>query len=169
MQHSVVNNAVPFKQTRSKKVKTGNVLEKKLDMLFASQNLGVLATQQNEHPYTSLVAFACSDDLHHIVFATPTATRKFANITHNEKVSFFVDNRTNKAADFRQAVGVTCSGTVRKLEKTKESKLLKRYLAKHPHLASFLWSPSCAFLCIDVTSFTIVERFQHVTELTIAP
>lgn len=141
------------------------ILKNTLMDLFRSQKLGVLATQQKKNPYTSLVAFACPDDMRHIVFATPRATRKFANLTSNPGVSFFVDNRSNKAADFRKAVGVTVLGSVRRIRKDKNSKLMKGYLDKHPHLDAFLKSRSCAFMCIDVKTIYVVERFQNVTEI----
>jgi hypothetical protein len=118
-------------------------LEEKLGKLLSSQKLGVLATQQKKNPYTSLVAFACSDDMRRIVFATPKTTRKFANIISNSNVSFFIDNRSNKAVDFRKAIGVTALGSARQ----------------------FLSSPSCAFICIDVKSLYVVERFQNVLEM----
>jgi len=140
-------------------------LESRLRRLLRSQKLGVLATQQERNPYTSLVAFACSDDMRHIVFATPKATRKFANIRSNAGVAMFVDNRSNRAVDFRTAIGVTALGSVRQIRKIKNSSLMKLYGAKHPQLASFLASPSCAFMCIDVRSLYIVERFQNVTEI----
>ncbi len=140
-------------------------LENKLKELFSSQKLGVLATQQKKIPYTSLIAFACSDDMRHIVFATPKATRKFENIMSNSSVSFFIDNRSNKATDFRKAMGVTAVGSVRQIRKNNNSNLMMLYLRKHPQLESFLCSNSCAFLCIYVKSFYVVERFQNVTEV----
>ena len=140
-------------------------LERNLRKLFSSQKLGVLATQQKKRPYTSLIAFACSDDMHNIVFATPKTTRKFANIISNSSVSFFVDNRSNKAADFGKAIGVTVLGSVRQISKNRNSTLMKLYLKKHPQLKSFVRSPSCALVCIDVDSFYIVQRFQNVTEI----
>ena len=146
-------------------MKTNPSLEDKLKKLFISQKLGVLATQQKKNPYTSLVAFACSDDMRQFVFATRKATRKFANIISNPSVSFFIDNRSNRVVDFRKAIGVTALGSVRQVRKNKNSKLMKLYLSKHPQLDSFLASKSCAFLCIDVKSFYIVERFQNVTEV----
>jgi uncharacterized protein YhbP (UPF0306 family) len=146
-------------------LKTVPSLHGKLKKLFSSQKLGVLATQRKKNPYTSLVAFACSDDMRKIVFATPKTTRKFANILSNSSVSFFIDNRTNRAIDFRKAIGLTALGSVRQVRKNKNSKLMKLYLSKHPQLDSFLASQSCAFLCIDVKSFYIVERFQKVTEV----
>jgi hypothetical protein len=83
----------------------------------------------------------------------------------NSCVSFFIDNRSNKAADFRKAMGVTAVGSVRQIRKNKNSTMMKRYLQKHPQLASFLASQSCAFLCIDVKSIYVVERFQNVIEV----
>lgn len=143
----------------------GRSIEDKLKELLFSQRLGVLATQRGEGPYTSLVAFACSEDLRHIAFATPRTTRKFANILSNSRVSFFVDNRSNEASDFREAIGVTASGSVREIRKNRNYGLLKLYLGKHPQLESFLYSRTCGFLCIDVESFYFVERFQNVTEI----
>ena len=146
-------------------MKTDPSLEQKLKKLFSSQKLGVLATQQKKKPYTSLVAFACSDDMRQIAFATPKSTRKFSNIISNSNVSMFIDNRSNKVVDFRKAIGVTALGSVRMIRKNKNSKMMKLYLKKNPQLESFLDSPSCAFICMDVKSFYIVERFQNVTEI----
>lgn len=140
-------------------------LEEKLKKLLSSQKLGILATQQKKNPYTSLVAFACSDDMRRIVFATPKTTRKFANIISNSNVSFFIDNRSNKAVDFRKAIGVTALGSARQIRKKKNSRLMKLYFKKHPQLESFLASPSCAFICIDIKSLYVVERFQNVLEM----
>lgn len=146
-------------------MKTDPSLEDRLQKLFRSQKLGVLATQQKENPYTNLIAFAGSDDLRQIVFATAKSTRKYENMISNSSVSFFIDNRSNKAADFRKAMGATAVGSVRQIRKNKNCTMMKRYLQKHPQLASFLASQSCAFLCIDVKSIYVVERFQNVIEV----
>ena len=47
-----------------------------LHSLFDAQLLAVLATYAGQGPYTSLVAFAASDDLAEVVFATHRDTRK---------------------------------------------------------------------------------------------
>jgi len=54
--------------------------------LCASQHLAVLATEDCGHPYTSLVAFAVTDDLRRFFFATNRDTRKFANMQSNRHV-----------------------------------------------------------------------------------
>ena len=49
-----------------------------LKALFASQGLAVLSTHDHGQPYCNLVAFASSEDIRHLVFATTRATRKAA-------------------------------------------------------------------------------------------
>ena len=48
--------------------------------LFAAQPLGILATQGNEYPYCTIVAFTPSDDLRRLLIATPRGTSKYNNI-----------------------------------------------------------------------------------------
>ena len=55
--------------------------------LFSSQRLAVLGTHQAGQPYGSLMAFASTSDLKNLVFATTRATRKFANLQPDSRVS----------------------------------------------------------------------------------
>jgi len=48
--------------------------------LLMKQRFGVVATHSNGKPYTSLVAFAATDDLRDLIFVTSNETRKFKNI-----------------------------------------------------------------------------------------
>ena len=41
----------------------------------------------------------------------------------------------------------------------------KIFLSKHPHLESFVHSPSCVPLRLKVSVYMVVTRFQHVIEL----
>jgi general stress protein 26 len=140
-------------------------LEDKLRDLVIGQKLCVLSTHSRGQPYASLVAFAATDDLKHIVFATPKATRKYANIAADSRAAILVNNASNKVSDFRRAIAATAVGVVREIRKTKNSKLIKLYLDRHAHLKDFVQSPSCSALCLDVQSFYVVDRFQHVLEL----
>jgi hypothetical protein len=140
-------------------------LKQRLLQLFERQQLGVLSTHAEGQPYASLVAFAVTDDLTQVVFATPRATRKFANMTADARAAMLMDSRSNRVSDFRRSMAATAIGTVRVLRKTKNGRLIRLYLAKHPHLADFVHSPSCAVLCLDVQSYYVVDRFQHVMEL----
>lgn len=137
--------------------------------LFKSQRLAVLATHCEGHPYSSLVAFDTTDDLSQIVFVTGRATRKYANIEADARVSMLIDNRSNEAADFRDAMAVTATGRARSSSEEERAELLAAYLEKHPSLRDFAQSPSCELVVVDVEVYYAVSRFQQVVELHLAP
>jgi nitroimidazol reductase NimA-like FMN-containing flavoprotein (pyridoxamine 5'-phosphate oxidase superfamily) len=114
-----------------------------------------------------LVAFAASHDLRYIYFATTRATRKYRNITNEPRVAFLVDSRTNREADFHEAIAVTVSGRAIEAEAGAGRAARKFYLAKHPYLEEFVGSPTCALFAVAVDCYYMVERFQKVTELHI--
>jgi nitroimidazol reductase NimA-like FMN-containing flavoprotein (pyridoxamine 5'-phosphate oxidase superfamily) len=140
-------------------------LEDLIRELFESQKLAVLATQNQGQPYANLVAFAPSDDLKSLYFATARATRKYANIEADARVTVLIDNRSNQDSDFSQAAAVTATGTAKEVMASKRDEVRTIYLAKHPMLKDFVQSPSCALLQINVETYYLVRRFQNVMEL----
>jgi len=135
--------------------------------LLESQLLGVLGTHHDGEPYTSLVGFAATEDLKHLLFATGKRTRKRANLTADARASILVDNRTNRAADFTEASAATAVGVVEEVAEAEWSEFDRVFLAKHPHLEAFVHSPSCARLRLGVSVYMVVTHFQHVIELHI--
>ena len=135
--------------------------------LLRIQQLGVLSTVGAKGPYASLVAFAITDDDRRIYFVTPRATRKFANIMNDARVALLVDNSINRPEDFHQAAAVTAVGSASRVPLSQLNEVRDHYLAKHPYLEEFAYSPSCEFLAIQVERYILVERFQNVTEYRI--
>jgi nitroimidazol reductase NimA-like FMN-containing flavoprotein (pyridoxamine 5'-phosphate oxidase superfamily) len=82
------------------KIEKISELRQILSSLFASQKLAVLSSFGNEQPYASLVAFAFTEDLQHLIFATTRSTRKFANLSSESRVALLIDNRSNTEKDF---------------------------------------------------------------------
>jgi nitroimidazol reductase NimA-like FMN-containing flavoprotein (pyridoxamine 5'-phosphate oxidase superfamily) len=144
-------------------------VKKDLRKLLRSQLLAVLATQNQAQPYASLVAFASSDDLKSLYFATNRSTRKYANLSGDSLVAMLVDNRSNKASDFRWAMAATAIGTAEEAHPRERLRALDRYLEKHPHLSDFVHSPSCAFCKIRVRTIFVVTHFQSVVEVHVRP
>ncbi|MBS3756901.1 MAG: pyridoxamine 5'-phosphate oxidase family protein, partial [Desulfobacterales bacterium] len=105
-----------------------------LEHLLKSQNLAVLATQNHGQPYTSLVAFAGSEELKALYFVTGQATRKYANLTGDPRAAMMIDNRSNAPADIADAMAATATGSVDMLSENEQVTLLNIYLQKHPHL-----------------------------------
>jgi nitroimidazol reductase NimA-like FMN-containing flavoprotein (pyridoxamine 5'-phosphate oxidase superfamily) len=143
--------------------------KKDLLMLFDSQPLAVLATQNHGQPYASLVAFASSHDLKSLYFATTRSTCKYANLSADPRVAMLVDNRSNQASDFRWAMAATATGKAKEVDPEKKVSALDLYLAKHPHLVDFVQAPTCAICEIRVQTYFVVTRFQHVVEVHITP
>ncbi|MEE4270355.1 MAG: pyridoxamine 5'-phosphate oxidase family protein [Thermoanaerobaculales bacterium] len=133
--------------------------------LLNGQLLGVLGTHHDGEPYTSLVGFAATPDLRRLFFATGRATRKHANLVADARASMLVDNRTNRPADFTEAAAATAVGIVEEIGPGERADYEDIFLAKHPHLETFVRSPSCVPLQLQVSVYMVVTRFQHVIEL----
>ena len=127
----------------------------------------MLCTHNQCGPYGSLVAFANTDNLREIVFATLRATRKYANLSIDKNVAMLLDNRSNKTSDFQKATAATAMGTVREVPKRRNSPYLKLYLEKHPHMKGFVETPTCALMVVTVEKYYVVNRFQQVMELNL--
>lgn len=132
---------------------------KLLTDLFESQKLAVLATESDGQPHNCLVAFAYSDDLKNLVFATRRDTRKFQDVVKNPRVSVLIDNRSNGEEDFQQAIAVTARGAARELTSQEQEQLSARYIARHPYLNSFIIDDNVAVLKIEVIEY-LVARFD---------
>lgn len=136
--------------------------------LLDTQPQGVLATQHDRQPYTSLMAFAATPDLHRIVFATYRATRKHANLLANPRASLLIDNRTNKPVDYHEAVAISAYGTVNEVEPTRHDEMLQLFMRKHQELRDFVTADDCALLQLEVECYYVVSQFQDVVELRMA-
>lgn len=144
-------------------------LNSRIDRLLHAQLQGVLATQQQAQPYTSLMAFAHTPDLRYLVFATYRDTQKHANLLLNSAVSFLIDDRSNDPADYQHAVAISVCGCAQAIPAAEHADFLAIYLDKHPTLRDFVSSPDCALLRVAVSCYRVVSEFQAVALLTIEP
>ena len=138
-----------------------------LKTLLTSQRLAVVATVMQGRPYTSLVAFAASEDLRRIVFCTARATTKYRNLSEEPNVSVLIDSRTHSVEDFATGAAVTAIGKASELPESIVGPAIERFLRKHPHLEVFVRSPSTALCSVEVEKYYLVTRFQHVVEMDV--
>ena len=139
-----------------------------IESLLRSQHLGVLATQGNEYPYCTLVAYAISEDLREIIFATIRDTRKYRNIKKTPSVSLLIDSRTSQVNDFKDIEALTAVGSAEEISDELKSGYLRGYLERHPSLEGFAKAPDCALMKIQVAKYILVQHFQDVTEYDVA-
>jgi nitroimidazol reductase NimA-like FMN-containing flavoprotein (pyridoxamine 5'-phosphate oxidase superfamily) len=146
-------------------MQTNELFRERLTDLFNSQNLAALSTHNDGQPYASLVAFYADTDLKHIYFATPKTTRKYANLTADNRVAVMINSSTNETSDFHQAISVTAIGRAQEVVGAERETILSQYLTKHPYLDDFVRSPTCALVGVAVASYYLVKNFQYVMEL----
>ena len=140
-------------------------LTQQIHQLLSVQLQGVMATQQDTQPYTSLMAFAHTDDLRYLVFATFRETQKHANLMSNALVSFLIDDRSNDPKDYQQATAVSVFGRAVAIGRPEREPFLEVFLAKHPSLQEFVGSPDCVLMRVDVSCYRLVSEFQAVRVL----
>jgi heme iron utilization protein len=139
------------------------VVAQRLKRLDQAESFAVLATDDGGSPYTSLVAFAVTPDMRYVVFATPKATRKYRNIKARKDVALLVDNRA-ATRDLMKAEAITIVGLAAPLRRGRQwQEMAAVLLEKHPRLKEFIFSASTALVCIDVTEYVHVSRFQTVS------
>ena len=143
-----------------------NELRSRINELFTGQRLAVLSSNMNDQPYPSLIAFAHTDDLKNILFATLRNSNKYENIKNNPKISMLIDNRGNSPEDISDAIAVSVFGTVSEVD-SEVDKCMGIYLDKHPYLKEFLEMADCALLKINIDQFKVVSNFQSVDTLSI--
>jgi nitroimidazol reductase NimA-like FMN-containing flavoprotein (pyridoxamine 5'-phosphate oxidase superfamily) len=146
---------------------TAEEIRQRLQRLFDGQNLAVLSTHGNGQPYASLVAFAADPSLENLFFCTGRSTRKYANMQETPRAAMLIDSRSNRDSDFHSAVAATATGAVREIGAGEQEDFETRFLSRHPYLRTFAGSPSCARMILEVDTYLLVSRFQHVMKLMI--
>ena len=136
----------------------------KIKTLLEKQPLAVLATQSKGQPYTSLMAYAFTEDLRFLLCATAMSTRKHRNIAEESRVALLVDNRSNNEEDFQNAVALTIVGEACEVGLDEREYYSSLYLKRHPSLRDFLASPSTIFYKIAVDNYLLVSRFEDTVE-----
>ncbi len=127
--------------------------------LLSSQQVGALSTEYEGQPYASLIAYATSEDLKSILFATERSTRKYMNMSVNPKAAVLVDNRA-KRMDVDAAMAVTAMGSVEEVKGEDWKNLSETYLSKQPAFAGFL--ESAALMRLRVENYVVVKGLKRI-------
>lgn len=141
-------------------------LEATIRELYARQGVGVLCARGDIYPHASLVAFAPSEDLRTILFATLRQARKYEHIARDPHVVLTVDSRTETNADLVRTVVATAAGVAGEVPSAERSGWQGIYLKRHPSLRAFVESPDCALMAIRVQWYEVITDFQTVAFLS---
>lgn len=142
-------------------------LSDRIRSLIDSQPFAVLCTQGQGQPYGSVIAYAVTPDLKHIVFATPVDTRKHRLLCECDRVALVIDSRPALPRDMMEGEALTATGQATQVPDGPEFDQLAKALAtRHPQLGAFLNQPSTALFRVDVDQYVHVTRFQEVVSWT---
>jgi len=123
----------------------------------------VLATVQDERPYTSLIAYAYDPERKSFIFITPRKTNKYANICSNNNVSLLIDTREHPKSHYLKGEAYTIVGKATRLRKGKSrDRSTNVFLKKHPELKDFSNSPDVAIVSVSIDFCMKVSNFQEV-------
>jgi heme iron utilization protein len=137
--------------------------------LFAAQRYAVLGTQGAERVSVNLMAVAATVDLRSLVLATERATPKYGNLRRQPRVSLLVDNRSNQGIDTQTALALTVDGLAEEVSGAEREELAERFVARHPQLASFVHSPTCALFRVRVERYELVRGLYDVRTVPMVP
>jgi len=157
----------PDEDESAAKVETGQEdMSIRIERLVSSQPFGVLCTQGQSQPYGSLVAYAVTDDLAHLTFATPRATRKFRLLSECEHVAVVIDNRPDFPGELMKIEAITATGHATLIEDGSEDfeRWTKLLTERHSYLSRFVRASSCALFSIRIVRYIHVCRFQEVRQ-----
>lgn len=137
----------------------------RMNYLNKTERHAVLATSFQNKPYTSIVAFALTQDMKGVLFATPKNTRKYRNIIKNNNVAILFDNRNNTDKAYMGAESVSILGTATPVRRGKRWLELSRvFIRKHPVLKEFVQAHSTRLILVEATRCLHVSQFQMVSE-----
>ena len=129
-----------------------------------NQYFGVLATNDNGQPYTSLISFATAPDLKMIIFATPKGTSKYKNILKTKNVAILIDNRSNTRKNLMATEAITIIGTAQHVRRGKlRDELAAIFVKKHPDLEEFIHADATALIAVEATRCIHVGKFQTIS------
>ena len=135
-------------------------LAERIHDFLATQELAVLATCGDAGPYASLVAFAASEDLGTLVFATLRSSTKYRNLIRHSDVSLFFDNRGASGGDFNNTQTLMASGLAGEVKSDNRPALEELFLRRHPGLRALLLDPDCALIRVPVLRYLMVSQFD---------
>lgn len=118
-------------------------LNEEMLRMILENGLCALATCGGGAPRASLMSYAVEPDCSSVYLATPSDTRKWANLLENPRVSLLIDERGTAPDGDRsrmRALTLDCLH-VPLTEPVEKRAALERIALRHPHLREFLSGP----------------------------
>lgn len=140
-------------------------VKNRIKRVIQFQRIAVLGTSKDDEPYSCLVAFAITDDLEELIFATMRQRLKYRNIMANPRVALTIDDRDSNKSDFNDTTSITMIGTARDIRGDGREQYAALLLDRHPSLRDFVKTQQCAIISVLVNKIYIVSEFESVVKI----
>jgi uncharacterized pyridoxamine 5'-phosphate oxidase family protein len=131
-------------------------LKECISAVIKSCSFAVLATEGNGQPHTSLIAIAPFGNSGQIIFATYRNTRKYQNLTKNNKIAVLIEGSCRNIMGIDESVVLTVIGFTEDIHSTEYLTPYQALLNLHPEMESFMLSPDCVLIRVIAQSYQIV-------------
>ena len=137
--------------------------ESEIQRVLDTRRFAILATQSDGQPHTSLMAFTPMDGIRHLIVATYRDTLKYRKLLKENRVAVLIDSRTVSDSATPQGIVLTLHGIATEVSSADRAAAEQAHLARHPDLKTFLSSPDCILLRVEVNDYEVVGGIDDVS------
>ena len=137
--------------------------ESEIQRVLDTRRFAILATQSDGQPHTSLMAFTPMDGIRHLIVATYRDTLKYRNLLKENRVAVLIDSRMVSDSATPQGIVLTLHGIATEVSSADRAAAEQAHLARHPDLKTFLSSPDCILLRVEVNDYEVVGGIDDVS------
>jgi nitroimidazol reductase NimA-like FMN-containing flavoprotein (pyridoxamine 5'-phosphate oxidase superfamily) len=127
--------------------------------LVKAKDICVLATEADNMPHCSLMAYAANDDASEVYMVSYRNTKKYRNLLANARVSLLIDTRDEDLGERRpNAQALTVAGQFQPITDARLGDSARAcLLERHPHLRTFTDDPDAAVFAIKLQSLQLLD------------
>jgi len=137
-----------------------------IEAVLNTSGFGVLATEGNGQPHTSLIAITPFGSLRQIIFATFRNTLKYQNLSRNNKVAVFIEGEYSNNKGLKDNVVLTIIGHTEEIILAGNEAPYLAHLKRHPEMEAFMASPDCVLIRVIAQSYQVVYGIDDTKWIT---
>jgi heme iron utilization protein len=143
-----------------------NTIKEYIEGVLKTSGFAVLATEGNGQPHTSLIAITPFGNFRQLIFATYRNTRKYRNLSHNNKVAVLMESGVVNMKGLKEGVVITIIGYTEEIRIAENEAAYQAHLKRHPEMESFMLSSDCALIRVIAQSYQVVYGIDEIRWIT---
>jgi heme iron utilization protein len=143
-----------------------STIKEYVEGVLKTSGFAVLATEGNGQPHTSLIAITPFGNFRQLIFATYRNTRKYRNLSQNNKVAVLIDGGVFNMKGLKDSVVLTIIGNTEEISIRENEAAYQAHLKRHPEMESFILSSDCALILVSAQSYQVVYGIDDIRWIT---